>query len=122
MLSLSFQDDRYLQISAAPLLCLFLIYWERTAIFSQARFSPRAGVPLLSVAMLLGLALIHGSRPLMKAPACLSVVFAVVLVWMAAFILSYGPRSFKNALFPLCCLFLMIPAPPALMDRITDWF
>jgi exosortase len=115
--SLPFQDDRYLQVAVAPFMCVFLMYWNRVAIFSQARFSPRAGIPLLSVAMLLFLALrrlfIDESAGLPEA------VFAVTLVWMAGFILCYGPRSFKCALFPLCCLFLMIPIPLALMDRMA---
>jgi exosortase len=116
---LSFQDDRYLQIAVAPFMCLFLMYWERTAIFSPARFSPRAGMPLLSAAMLLCLAVMHLQPPIQDAADMAPVIFALVLVWMAAFMLFYGTRSFRKALFALCCLFLMIPVPPALMDRMT---
>ena len=119
VVSLSFQDDRYLQIAVAPLMCLFLMYWERTVIFSQARFSPRAGIPLLSVAMLLWLAVTHWQSPIHEAAGMDPIVFAIVLVWMAAFVLIYGIRSFREALFALCCLFLMIPIPPPLMDRMT---
>ena len=119
VLSLSFQDDRYLQIAVAPLMCLFLMYWERTMIFPQARFSPRAGIPVLSIAMLLCLMVIHREQPIHEATGMAPIVFAIVLVWMAAFVLFYGIRSFRKALFALCCLFLMIPVPPALMDRMT---
>ena len=119
VLSLSFQDDRYLQIAVAPFMCLFLMYWERTVIFPQARFSPRTGIPLLSVALLLGLTVIYWQPPIREAADMAPIVFAIVLVWMAAFVLFYGIRSFRKALFALCCLFLMIPVPPVLMDWTT---
>lgn len=119
VLSLSLQDDRYLQSAVAPLMCLFLMYWERKVIFPQARFSPRAGPPLLSVAMVLGLALEHWQLPANEGVGLIPVMCAVILVWMAAFFLCYGRRSFNKALFALCCLLLMIPIPPAWMDRIT---
>jgi exosortase len=47
------------------------------------------------------------------------VIFAIVLVWMASFILCYGIQSFRIALVPLCCLLLMIPASAAWMDQVT---
>ncbi len=118
-LSLSFQDDRYLPIAVAPFMCLFLLYWEREAIFPQARFSPRAGLPSLSVAMLTGLALRYWQPSANKGAGLVPVMCAVILVWMAAFFLCFGPRSFKKALFALCCLLLMIPVPAVWMDRIT---
>jgi exosortase len=117
--SLSFHDDRYIQIVAAPFLCVFLIYWERAEIFSKARFSPRAGIPLLSLATVFCLAVIHAPSFKNESSKLPLSVMAIVLVWIAAFILCYGPRSFKSALFPLCCLFLTIPVPPAVMDRMT---
>jgi exosortase len=116
---LAVHDDRYFQILAAPLLCVFLIYWERTKIFSESRFSPRAGVPLLSLAMLLCFAVVGRPSPSNEQAGLVLAVFAIILAWMAAFILCYGAQSFKTALFPLCCLFLMIPAPLEWMDRIT---
>jgi exosortase len=119
VVSLSVRDDRYFQIVVGPILCLFLIYRERARIFSEARFSPRLGIPLLLLAVLLGLVLSLQPRGADDNRSLVPVVFAVVLVWMSAFILCYGTRSFRAALFPLCCLLMMIPVPPALMDRIT---
>jgi exosortase len=111
--ALSSHDDRYIEVLVAPVLCLFLIGWERTRIFPDARFSPRAGVPLLSLGVLLYLVFVHENAGLEL------VMLAIVLVWVAVFILCYGMRSFKAALFPLSCLFLVIPAPTAWMDQIT---
>ena len=118
-LGLSFQDDRYLPIALAPLMCLFLMYWERTRIFPQSRFWPRIGAPLLGVAMLFCLVLIHWRWTINDGARTALIMFAIVLVWITAFVLCYGPQSFKKALFALCCLFLMIPISPASMDWMT---
>ena len=118
-LSLSFHDDRYLPIAVAPFLCLFLLWWERRAIFPPARFSPYAGAPWLAVAMLSGLALRHWLPVANEGAGLALMMLAVVLGWMSAFFLCYGPPGFRKALFALCCLLLMIPVPAAWMDRIT---
>jgi exosortase len=115
---LSLQDDRYFQIVLAPVLCLFMLYRERVSIFSNARFSPRLGTPLLSLALILCLAAEFGPASGDAYISRFPTMFGVVLVWMAAFILCYGLRSFKAALFPLCFLLLTIPIPPAIMDKV----
>lgn len=118
-LSLSLQDDRYLPIPLAPLMCLFLMFWERTRIFPPSRFWPSIGAPLLGVALLFCLALFHGRWSINDGARTALIVFAIVLVWIAAFALCYGPQTFNKALFALCCLFLMIPISTASMDWMT---
>ena len=46
------------------------------------------------------------------------VVSALILVWVSAFILCYGMRSSRSALFALLFLLLMVPIPTALLDNI----
>jgi exosortase len=95
------------------------MYWDRATIFPKARFSPGLGIPPLLLALLLGLLL--SRRPVSGGESrnLPAVIFAVILVWMAAFVLCYGTQSFRAALFPLCCLLLMIPIPAAFMDGLT---
>ena len=119
VLGLSWKDDRYLQIALAPFLCLFLLYRERAAILPHARFSPRVGLVLISTAMLFGLAVAYSNWPVDEGTRLALVLLAVVLVWISAFILCYGPQSFRRASFALACLFLMIPVSPAVMDWMT---
>src|SRR5579863_4656683 len=99
-------------------MCAFLIYRQRAEIFPQARYSPRAGIPLLSLAMALGIASVYLDPSSVSGGLSIA-VFATVAAWMAAFVLCYGVQSFRAALYPLCCLFLMIPLPPSWMDRIA---
>jgi exosortase len=114
-ISLALGDDRYLQILLAPLMCSFLIFRQRDEIFSQARHSPRAGIPLLSFAMLLGIVSVYRDPGTSLSLA----VFALILAWIAAFVLCYGVKSFWAGVYPLCCMFLMIPLPSSWMDRIA---
>ena len=116
--SLGMHDDRYLQILVAPLACCLLLFWERTEIFSRAAYSPQAGIPLLAVSALLGIFSLYANLAGGGAGGPLA-VSAMILMWMAAFALCCGMDSFRAALYPLCCLFLMIPVPSSWMDRAT---
>lgn len=117
MVSLALRDDRYLQILIGPALCSFLVYWHRAGIFAEARYSPKAGVPLLLVSALASVAFTHweprGSLTLFLAQAA----FALILA--SAFFLCFGARSFRAALYPLGCLLLMIPLPADWMDQLS---
>jgi exosortase len=42
---------------------------------------------------------------------------ALVAVWIGGFVLCYGTRSFRAAIFPLSFLVLTIPMPPAVLDE-----
>jgi exosortase len=68
--------------------------------------------------VLLGMMLIY-YNPQGKSVRLLFAGLVSVLLWMAAFVLCYGMKSFYAALYPLCCLFLMIPLPPARMDWVA---
>jgi exosortase len=46
-------------------------------------------------------------------------VLAIVVVWIAGFVLGYGTRSFRAAIFPLFFLLLMIPLPEAVLDKLV---
>ena len=119
---LSLNDDRYLQILLAPALCAFLVYWNRAEIFKAERYAPRAGFSLLAPALLLCGVLAYRWSPADGTAGLLPVAVAVVLAWMAGFVLCYGTQSFRTAIYPLCCLFLILPLPPATMDKVTEMF
>lgn len=117
--NLSFSDERYSHIVFAPLFCIFLLYWKRQDIFVNARYSPYFGIPLLASSMLLGFIVMDRWSPRNETTGLLLVVFAIVLSWIAGFILCYGLQSFRRAIYPLSCLFLMLPIPSTWMDWIT---
>ena len=117
--SLGLDDDRYIQIAAAPILFAFLAYWERKRIFQGMSWNPRLGIPSLVFVVAVYVAVLRSSSDRPDSLRLPLAVCAVILACMAAFILCYGLRSFLAAWFPLCCLVLMIPVPASMMDQFT---
>jgi len=48
-------------------------------------------------------------------------MLALVLLWIAAFVLCFGAGAARAAAFPLCFLLWMIPIPSFALVRITRW-
>jgi len=117
---LSLHDDRYLQILLAPFLCGFLIHWYRAEIFAAPEYAPRVGVPLVLVAVILCITATYWQPR--TTTTLLLAQSAFVLLSASAFFLVCGARSFRAALYPLCCLLLMIPLPSGLMDQVSAGF
>ena len=55
------------------------------------------------------------SLPLAPGDGLSLAVLALVIAWMAGFVLCYGPRTFNAALFPLLFRVLTVPPPSALL-------
>ena len=119
VLGLGLHDDRYVQTIAAPFLFSLLMYWERNRIFPMAAWSVSIGLPLLSLALAMYFVFLRRESYGEGDPYLMLTVLAVILVWIAMFILCFGVRSFRAALFPFLCLLLMIPVPVLVMDKFT---
>jgi len=104
------QDERYTHILLIPFISLGLVWLEKDNIFRAPIYSPALGVSLLCVGI--AVSRTFGSVSVL--------IFAIVLIWMALFILCFGPRSFHHALFPLMFLLLMVPLPTYLMDKAVE--
>jgi len=118
VIGLGLHDDRYLQIVVAPFVCWLLLFVRRSEIFSLAAFSPQIGIPLLAAFTVLGMFSVRSGLEGENVGRMLA-VFAMILMWMAAFVLSFGVGSFHAVLYPLSTLLLMIPLPSAWMDRVA---
>jgi exosortase len=46
-------------------------------------------------------------------------MLALVVWWIGAFIVCFGTRAFKRALFPLCFLFWIVPLPEFILNPIV---
>jgi len=118
--SLSFHDERSSHVLVIPLISAFLLWLERKRIFNTPRYCPSIGAPLLLLAVVLRYSLktpLSTLNPIDR----LSVLTAlIVLVWIAGFILFYGPGSFKAGAFPLLFLLLMIPLPVVVAERMVS--
>lgn len=116
LVSLSLNDYRYSHIVLIPIISICLIYWKRKTVFLGERWCPSVGVPLLAGGA--ALYLFGRSSLIGQSYGLCLVAFAIVFVWVAAFVLCYGPRPARAALFPLLFLFLCAPVPSAWLNTI----
>jgi exosortase len=119
LFKLVLENDAFSQIPLIPLVSLFFIYQRRIAIFGQVSFGWTPGAVLITFGViLLGVARINLWNLSSTNPFVL-LVFAIVLVWLGAFVLFFGTRAFRTASFPLLFLLFMIPIPEPVHSKIV---
>lgn len=92
-----------------------LIYLKRDEVFSDLRVNLLAG-PMLLV---LGLILLWAARSYspLRTDRLSGEILALVVLWMAGFILCYGTSAFMKAQFPLLLLLLLVPIPEFVIKK-----
>lgn len=100
-----------------PLVSLYLIYLERRKIFQEVRSSYRIGVTLIFTGVLLYWLALRQSPVLSENNSLSAAIFSIVVAWMGGFLLCYGMRAFRSAVFPLFFLFLMVPIPSSVLAQ-----
>jgi len=111
------ENDTFSQIPLIPLVTLFLIYERRKAIFAEVSFGAILGAALFVPGMVL-LGVAHFNLLHLSSTNSLSLsIFAIVLVWTAAFALFFGARAFRVASFPLLFLLFMVPIPEPFLSK-----
>jgi exosortase len=100
-----------------PLVSIYLLWSERSRIFQVVRPSPVAGGAIVLAAIALYL-FIAGHSSIQEPEQFLpGVTLAIVLLWLGGFLLCYGFAAWRRASFSLLFLLLMVPLPPALLER-----
>jgi len=108
----------YSHICLIPLVSAFFMFTERKAIFSDLKYSYRGGISLLIIGAILYFLgrKLHGQ--LNQNDYSSLMTFAGIIFLNGSFLLCYGARAFRAAIFPLLFLIFMVPIPVFLMDRI----
>jgi exosortase len=120
-LALSIQNDEYTQILLILPISATLIFLERPWSQSTSRWDLRVGATLLAIAFAFaGLAALWSVR--ISGDVKLSIeMIALVLSWIAIFVLCFGPMVARSVLFPLLFLFGLVPIPQASLNLIVAW-
>jgi exosortase len=117
LVGLSFRDERYSHVVLVPLISVLLLWLEKREIFREPHYCPIVGTPFLLLGIILYSSGKAWSAALGPNDSLSLMVFGVVLVWTAGFIVCYGMRSFQAALFPLLFMLLMVPIPTVVLDN-----
>jgi len=116
--SLSQDQEHYSHIMLIPLVSLYVLYGNRTAILASREWSPILGVALIGL----------GSLGYWQSDAAalgtdsLSVTMAafVVICW-GIFLLGYGVQLLRQVSFGLLFLLLMVPFPSLMLSAIIGF-
>jgi exosortase len=108
--------DKYSHIPLVPFITIVLVLLERKAIFKNVQYGPWVGILLLLIGLMLNFSAEWAGRQIGAENPLSARVLALVMVWIAGFILCYGTRAFRAGAFPLLFLFLAVPIPGALLD------
>jgi len=100
-----------------PLVSVYLLWTERSRIFQVVRPSPVRGATLVLAAFALYLLMARQWSVQDPEQFLPGATLAIVLLWLGGFLLCYGVAAWRRARFPLLFLLLMVPLPPALLER-----
>jgi exosortase len=120
LVRLSLTNDNASHLILIPFLTAGLLFIERRTIFNNLSFHLGGGIFLcLSVIIAIG---VRVAGDIMSPDLQLTGnVLAVILLWIAGFAFSFGKAAVKSAYFSLLFLFLTVPLPNFLLERIVSW-
>lgn len=132
LIALALHDQQYTHILLILPVSLALVFLQWRTFDWQApgepsRVSVAAGSGLLFLALLV--TVLVRWREIFSAPVSDKVsddlqlalnILALVVWWMGAFLLCFGNRGFRGALFPLCFLLWMVPLPQVVLDPLVS--
>jgi exosortase len=118
LLALSRSNPTASHLIAVPFVSTALMWYDRRDIFSTIR-AWRARPTMLAVgAIVLSWLLCSVWASAKPVDALTARASLLVVVWMALFLAAYGPSAFRQALFPLLFVALMIPIPDRLLAPV----
>jgi exosortase len=108
--------EYYSHIYLIPLVSAYLLYIRRDEIWSSVAYDLPLGLPVVALGIIgLGAALAQGAS-LDFIDGIAWRIGSLLVAWLGAFLLFFGTRVFRTALFPLLFLFFVVPLPTDLMD------
>jgi exosortase len=117
--ALALRRDEYTHILLILPISAALIYTERLPLHTDRKPDGRLGVALLFTAILIGLMSRSSATSDARMFWCM---VALVTWWLGSFAFSFGTRTFRSLLFPLCFLFWLVPLPTPELDKaIAFW-
>ncbi len=114
----SLGNDNASHVILIPLISAWMLFQERKRIFLHFSSDYLLGGLLLLGSFLAGAWIIGFAASLRESDALSGSVLSLILFCVAGFAFIFGRETLKNARFPLLFLFLTIPLPEFLLNRV----
>ena len=119
LVRLSLTNDNASHLILIPFLTAGLLFIERRTIFNNLSFDPGGGI-FLFLSVIIAISVRWAGDQLIPDLRLTSNVVAVILLWIAGFAFSFGKAAIKSAHFSLLFLFLTVPLPNFLLERVIS--
>jgi len=119
LVRLSLTNDNASHLILIPFLTAGLLFIERRTIFNNLSFDPGGGI-FLFLSVIIAISVRWAGDKLIPDLRLTSNVVAVILLWIAGFAFSFGKAAVKSAHFSLLFLFLTVPLPNFLLERVIS--
>ena len=119
LVRLSLTNDNASHLILIPFLTAGLLFIERRTIFNNLSFDPGGGI-FLFLSVIIAISVRWAGDKLIPDLRLTSNVVAVILLWIAGFAFSFGKAAVKSAHFSLLFLFLTVPLPNSLLERVIS--
>lgn len=121
LVRMSGHSDLYSHTVLIPFVSVYFLFQERRTIFSSVRPALGAGLAVVAVGIVAyGFGVLQGTSLDPQGGLSLSILSAYV-VFVGGFLLFFGGRAFREALFPLSFLVFMVPLPQVAVERIVPF-
>jgi exosortase len=115
------EREEYSHIVLIPVTSVVLLMLDRKRVFAVVGSAWGPGMTLLVAGGLLyGLGRGYAASPTENDRLVIAIL-SIVLIWMGGFLLCYGVRAFREGLFGLLLVFLIVPIPDAVLGRVIFW-
>ena len=115
---LSFESELYSHFLLIPVVSLFFLWVNRKALFERVSYSFKAGFPIVLAGILI-FGIVESNYFQLNQNDYLSLMmFAMLACILGIFLVFFGSRSFRKALFPLLFLIFIIPIPTLILDPL----
>ncbi|MGC2792390.1 MAG: exosortase/archaeosortase family protein [Candidatus Sulfotelmatobacter sp.] len=118
--ALALHDDQYTHILLILPISVALIFMDWKPPEPHIGLSVVLGTVLLIAAASLAFFMKWKAVALSPDERLSASMLALVVWWIAAFILCFGLRASRRALFPLCFLFWMVPFPEFVLNPVVN--
>jgi len=117
-LSYSLADEDASHLPIIPLLAVFVVFLERGTIFRNVANDRTIPAALVTCSLVICTIVTWMGKSWLSVDRLSGYMLGLVLLWLAGFIALFGRSASRKASFSLIFLFLMVPFPQPILDRL----